>query len=216
MQFKTTILAILFTAFCLPFSAKAQYSFGIKTTANNAWQKYATGNFDPNVNISVWGIGAALTIDKKLSQYFSVAAEPSFMQRGTKCLPGFRDYKDVELTANYLCLPILFKVHYPVFKNKFFVTAELGENVSYFVSGTQKFTFLWGDNPVQKTNLDLKNSPYNRLDFGLDGGLGVSIPIKKSFIDVGFRYYYGLRDVDQNFMSKNRSMGYQMGYRFTL
>jgi hypothetical protein len=216
MQFKIRSIATLCLAFCVLSTTNAQVTFGIKATVNHAWQQYAPNNFDPNVERKVWGYGTAVVIDKQLSKYISVSVEPSFVQRGAKCLPDSRGYKDVTLTANYLCLPILFNARYPLFKNRLFVTAALGENASWFMSGKQVFTFTWGNTEGQTVKLDMKTAGYNRIDIGLDGGFGFSIPIKKGFIDLNMRYYYGLRDVDEDFTSKNRSVAYQLGYRLSL
>jgi hypothetical protein len=44
----------------------------------------------------------------------------------------------------------------------------------------------------------------------------MSVPIKKGFIDANLRYNYGVRDVDKSYVSKNRSVSYQIGYRMSL
>jgi hypothetical protein len=218
MQLKQTIIVLFMVAFCLPFSANAQFTIGIQYTRNHAWQQYKAGTYNTDLDLTVWGNGFAITIDKKLSKYFSVALEPSLIQRGSKCLPGYPPgtYGDVVLKANYFSLPILYKVHYPLFKERIFVTAMIGANPALFVSGTTTFVSNNPKFPDDVFKLGLKNGIYNRLDVGIDGGVGVSVPIKKGFIDANLRYNYGLRDVDKSYISKNRSVGYQIGYRMPL
>jgi Outer membrane protein beta-barrel domain len=219
-MYTRTFLLVFVFATTLAFQAKAQFSIGIKGTRNHAWQRYQKGTYNEATDLTIWGYGASLTLDRQLSKYFSVGIEPNLIQRGSKCEPGFIFsfyYSDVQLVANYVNLPVLLKGHYPIFKNKLCLTAEAGFSGAYFMSGQRVLIPKDTRLAAEKTPLDMKKEVnYNRLDYGFDGGLGLSVPIKKSFIDLNVQYYYGLKDVVKGFESKNRNLAYQLGYRFVL
>jgi hypothetical protein len=218
MQTTKMFIVLIGAALLLPFSANAQITYGIQVTRNHAWQQYKAGTFNEDLDLKVWGYGFAFTIERKLSKYFSVVAEPGIIQRGAKCLPGYPPgtYGDVVLNANYFSLPLLYKARFPLFKEHLFVTAAIGPNTAWFVSGTTTFVSNNPKFPDDVFKLDLKNSGFNRLDVGVDGTVGMSVPIKKGFIDANLRYNYGVRDVDKSYVSKNRSVSYQIGYRMSL
>ena len=210
---------VLLTTMTL-FSAQAQVSVGAKITRNHTWQQYKDGTYDESANLTIWGFGSALTFDKQLSKYVSVSAELGWMQRGSKCMPDFirtPPYSDAQLVVNYLSVPIFLKGHYPILKNRLLITAELGFSGAWMVSGQQILMPSDARIPVVKTKIDMKTqTTYNRMDYGLNTGVGLSLPIKNGFIDANFAYYYGLKDVYKIYVSKNRSIAYQLGYRFVL
>ena len=193
MQAKRTIGLVLFLTTILAFHTKAQFSIGLKGTVNHAWQQYQEGTYNEAANLTIWGYGASVTLDRQFSKYLSVGIEPSWIQRGSKCMPGYilpGNFTDAQLVANYLNLPILLKGHYPIFKNKLSANAEIGFSGAWFMSGKTILTSSDERYPTQKTKLDMKTeTSYNRYDYGLDGGFGLSIPIKKGFIDLNAHYY---------------------------
>ena len=68
----------------------------------------------------------------------------------------------------------------------------------------------------KKINLDKENTNINHFDYGLNAGIGLSIPLKKGFIDVNTRFYQGSKNATTYLDSKNQIVSYQLGYRFVL
>jgi hypothetical protein len=215
------IALVLPLIFMVAFQAKAQFSIGIKAIRNHAWLHYKEGTYNEEANLTIWGYAGAITLDKQFSKYLSVGIEASMIQRGSKCEPDFilsSSYSDAKLVANYLSLPVLLKAHYPILKHKLRVTAEIGGSCAYFLTGQRVLTSKDKTRiPDLKTNLDMKQEVrYNRFDVGFDGGLGLSFPLKRGFIDLNAHYYLGLKNTVKRVESKNRNLAYEFGYRFVL
>jgi hypothetical protein len=47
-------------------------------------------------------------------------------------------------------------------------------------------------------------------------GPGLGVKLGPGFVNLESRYYHGLTDANKNLTSKNRSLGYSLGYRLSL
>jgi hypothetical protein len=218
-----------------PFALKSEFSVGVKATENHTWKHYDASQYRKEVSYSNWHFNPALVLDWRFSKYFSLGIEPTMIQGVCRTYtsqwqegrpniiiewPYGTQPIDIQMNTNYLALPLLLKARFPIFKNNLLISPEFGYSFAWFVSGkrieTPANTALF---PVRETKLNRKNSSdINHYDEGLNVGLGFSIPLKRSFIDVNARYYKGQKDVNkyQFESSKNQIVSYQLGYRVTL
>lgn len=98
---------------------------------------------------------------------------------------------------DYLTFPVLVKASFGK-KVSFFVNA--GPYVGYLLTKTDR-TKVGSEEHIYTT--DLKNSGYNRWDFGIASGIGVAIPIRTYWvISVEARNYSGLMDITEPTVTK--------------
>lgn len=222
---KSIALKILFRFFVLllavagPSQAFSQLILGARITANHNWQKYDEGTNAANADLSVWGMGASVTALYRLSSRFAVGVEPGFVQRGTKCEPGFvLPYPgDAKLVCNFIDLPIVAEASRGLWKDRLLLSGKLGGGVSRLVSGYREISSFNPEVPVDRNELALDNEPQLRCwEKGLMAGLGLGFKLGPGFVNLESRYYHGLTDANKNLTSKNRSLGYSLGYRLSL
>jgi hypothetical protein len=217
----------------IPFQFMSEFSVGIKSNINNAFHYYKATLYRDEVNYSVWQYSAAPVFEWQFLKHLSIGIEPTWIQGVSRSrisdvnirYPGSEiDWINgaepihIQINTNYIALPLLFKARFPIYKNKLLFSSEIGYSFAWFVSGkrieTPANTALFH---VTETKLDNNNSwDINHYDEGLNVGLGLSIPMKRSFIDLNTRYYQGLRNINKTYDSKNQILSYQVGYRFTL
>jgi hypothetical protein len=91
-------------------------------------------------------------------------------------------------TYDYITLPFLVKASFGK-KVKFFVNA--GPYGGFLLSRKRKWV-----SDHETINQKSNTSSYQRLDFGIVGGIGISVPIKKSWmINAEVSNYFGLQDI---------------------
>ena len=117
------------------------------------------------------------------------------------------------LAYDYITSPFLIKASFGK-KVKFFINA--GPYVGFLLSRTKIWTTDTGIVP-SKSNL----GSYKRFDFGAAGGIGVTIPIKKSWmVHAEVRNYYGLQNMNDggidmytNTTDLRLGVVYRLGFR---
>ncbi len=200
-------------------TAFSQFSLGAKITANHNWQKYADGTNAANNDLSVWGMGASVSAMYNLGSHFAVGIEPGLVQRGTKCEPGFvLPYPgDAKLVCNFVDLPIMTSGSLKAWNGRLLFTGKIGGGVSRLVGGYREISSFNPEVPVDRNKLDIREEPQlRRWEKGLQGGLSLGIKAGAGFVYLESRYYHGLTDANKNLLSKNRSMGYSIGYLVSL
>jgi hypothetical protein len=135
------------------------------------------------------GLHAGLWMKAPLGEYFAIQPELMWSSKGTKIgsyrnIPFTQD-GDVRFNLNYIDLPVLAAVTLGP------VSIQAGPYVSYLFNANVKN--LRED---LSTGLvaDLDESDFQRVDYGLAGGLAVDI---KGF-QIGGRYMYGLREIGKS------------------
>ena len=210
--------ALLLLAFG-PGRAFSQIVLGAKFTANHNWQKYAEGTNAANADLSVWGKGASVSALYQLDDHFAIGVEPGLVQRGTKCEPGFiLPYPgDAKLVCNFVDLPIVAEVSWKVWRDRLLFFGKIGGGMSRLVSGYREISSINPEVPVNRNDLVLDNEQQlRRWEKGLQGGVGLGVKAGPGYINFETRYYHGLTDANKFLTSKNRSLGYSLGYRIAL
>jgi hypothetical protein len=183
--------------------------------------------------------GGALTLEVPLSSHFALVVQPGIVSKGTEryvepyttttsggtqvclCLGNVcfcsggsttRHYEGYTYTRRltYLGSPILLKTS---FRSKGATPYILtGPSVGYLLSAKYNAVYDDGDTSENTDKDDLKS-----FDFGLAGGLGLSIPVgKKSWAFIEGQYHLGLTKIYDSGTStaKNRAILINAGLTF--
>lgn len=210
--------ALLLLAFG-PGRAFSQIVLGAKFTANHNWQKYAEGTNAANADLSVWGMGASAYVLYQMNSHFAIGVEPGLVQRGTKCLPGYiLPYPgDAKIVCNFIEMPIVGEASWKVWQDRLLLFGRVGGGLSRAVGGYQEISSLNPEVPVRRSDLVIKDEPWiNKWEKGIQAGLGLGVKAGPGYISLETRYYQALNDFSERTESKNRSLGYSLGYRIAL
>ncbi|MFN5171192.1 MAG: porin family protein [Cyclobacteriaceae bacterium] len=225
---KTTLLLMLMGIACVGFAQPTLIPRLGLTLSNTSAEEEAGLNKKMTVGFSL-GVGLEFNVHPMVS----IQPELSYVQKGFglefgQAIPDpdlpFTLSVDNQTHINYLELPVLVKF-YPnpetksVYllggpslafglggKNKASIsTSALGQSFNVTVSGDVKF----GDPPASYNPLEDTEIYFdNRIDFGLQGGLGVLIA-KKIVLEA--RYNLGFSNLVENENSKNRVIHFSVG-----
>ena len=202
-------------------TSMAQLSVGVKGTGTlNTISGTAAAGSEKEMT---FGYGFGALVNYGFSRTFSIQPEVLYLQKGGKTVSKTTD-DYIQLTANYLEIPILAKVQFG--GEKFKGYAVLGPYASYWVGGKSKSTIL-GTESNESINFDndLNDDGYkqNRIDIGISGGVGMQYAIGRGNIFLDARYGFGLSDMnkyktapDGYKKQSNRSAQLSLGYAFRL
>lgn len=210
-----SLLILLGLVFLLPLSG--QTTLGVKTHYGTAWQEYGElpiNGFDQRID----GYGVSAELSLSLSNKIRLNISPGYVRRGAACEPGFISLnpfigaQDATLYSNYIELPVVLQLEWPV-AEKFSIVTKLGGGAAYMLSGYREVLFFDLTQPMERQDLDFDNeSTLNRFDFGLHGGLGVNYNFGPAKLQLLGNYYHGLLDVTDTNTSQNRALGIELGY----
>ena len=212
-----TCLISLFSCLFLVNNIQAQLTFGIQGSYQNAWQDYGD-DFDGNGQ-KIKGYSTSLLAYYTVGNNIELGTEPGYVRRGAACEPGFfidNPYLsgDATLYANYLTAPVFVKTRKSIFKGSLDIFVKGGGGPSWLVDGYRQLDLEWGpadDTQIQDINFD-EETNLRRLDVGLNAGAGFEVRLGPGAVQFSYEYYHSLRDMNEEMTSKNRSMGYALGY----
>lgn len=151
-------------------------------------------NVDGEKSKTSFQAGLGVNIQTGLSN-FSVQPEVNFISKGTKIKNGFGSQT---YNFNYIEIPVLAKYSFgPVYVNA-------GPSIGFLMGKNDKIKSAYG-----KTK---------SVDFGLQMGAGIAIPVGPGKVIVDGRYNLGLSNIsDENGMNvKNRGFAISLGYAIPL
>ena len=170
-----------------------------------------------------FGYQFGATVNYGFSDIFSLQPEVVFIQKGGKASSTTTD-DYAQLSANYLEVPVLAKAQFGGEKFKGFVV--LGPYAGYWAGGKNKTSVLGTES---KESIDFDNDidddgyKQNRIDLGINGGLGMQYALGRGNIFLDARYGFGLFDMNKyktepdGYRSQsNRSVEVSLGYMFRL
>lgn len=210
----------------IPFHLKSVFSLGFKVNLNTIFWKDNLSNFTNHSYNSANTIGLTSMVEWQFLKHLSIGIEPAYLRNSFDNYKSIKDYFErfqpdcgnglpqyLAFNADYFALPIMLKARFPIFKNKALISSEIGWSNQWLVSSSviKNTDFLQYEGYEE-----FVKSSINSFDHGLNVGVGLSIPLKKGFIDVNTRYYTGGKDVTQLYDSKTQILTYQLGYRFIL
>ncbi|RYE57735.1 MAG: PorT family protein [Sphingobacteriales bacterium] len=182
--------------------------FGIKAGLNLA-NLYVDDVKDENFKA---GFNAGLFAKLPVTRGFSIQPELLYSNKGAKLSYDagiFGGEGEYRFNLHYVELPVLAVIN--VVKN---LNIHAGPYVSYLAGAN--ITRVNDDNEVNDIT-DLKADNFNRIDYGLAGGIGLDF----QNLTVGARYNYGLREIGESGLSgqitknsKNSVINVYLGFAF--
>ena len=151
-------------------------------TAGLTWRYYGQQRF-------VGGFGIDLEF---LQQGFSLATNASMVEEK-------KDYRYYTRNVNSIVLPIVWQPHFYLFRNHVRVYLEAAATFSYHLSSTYENEEAKASGAADwKGDYSFKLPRDNRWGYGLAGGGGIALLIRRFEINVRARYYFGLSDIVRN------------------
>lgn len=204
MKRKTLLTLLLPAALAVCAPARAQHTFGV-----TAGYGMATATFDPPQEMkALWGIYTAGVSwryygPQRFVGGFGIDLE--YLQQGFSFAPNASavedkaDYVYYTRHVNTLMLPIVWQPHFYILHRRVRVYFEAAATFSCHLSSTFRNELArdrgqsgWeGDYPF-------KLPRDNRWSYGLAGGGGIALLIRRFELNVRARYYYGFGDVLRN------------------
>lgn len=182
-------------------SAHAQHYIGAKVG-------YGSGSvriFPPQETGMLWGMysgGVSWKYYSKEKYVGGVQVDLEFMQKGYKQdMPYAPMPEDTTTTyhrfVNSVQMPLIWQPHVYLFNRSLRVFLNLGLVFSYNIDSRYEWTSQT-DGLIEKGTHDMILVRDNRWGYGLCGGFGMSVLIKRFEIMAEGRYYYGYSDVLKN------------------
>jgi len=222
-------LVLLFFISVMSFMAVAQRTyephFDIGGKAGVTFSKMAfTPGIEQSMNMGMTvGVAARYTEEK----FFGLIGELKIEQRGWK--ESFDETSFAySRTLTYIQLPLLTHIYFGSDRFKGFI--NLGPSVGYMIGSSVSSNFDY-DNPgavegfpIENRHINQMSMPIkNKFDYGILGGAGVELILKKKHsILLEGRYYYGLGNIfssrkkDEFSASRGNSIEITLGYMFRI
>lgn len=185
-------------------------------------------SFSPSIRQKMLqGMMMGVTFRYTEERNFGLIAEFNLEQRGWK--EDFEEHPfDYSRTLTYLHIPVMTHIYFGGRKVKGFV--NLGPSVSYMIASKINANFDYNDIksvagfPLQNRMTEQLYTPIkNKMDYGINGGLGMEYFInKRNSIMLEARLYYGLGNIfpaaKADTFAASRSMCIQasLGYMFRI
>lgn len=186
-------------------------------------------SFSPKVSQSMLpGVMAGVVARYTEEKLFGLIAELNVEQRGWR-----EKYDDgmtfsYSRTLTYIQIPLLTHIRFGSDRFKGFV--NLGPEIGYMLGDHISANFNWRDitnvngyPQGYRTNRQLEMQVENRFDYGISGGLGMELILKRRHsIMLEGRFYYGLGNIfhsaKKDFFSASRGMSIEItaAYLFRL
>ena len=216
MKASKLLLIILFSL--IAFQVSSQSSFGIRCGYIKAWQNYGDVIIPDDAIIHVNRFQVSVLAYVDLNDHISIGIEPGFTQRGAACIPGsiFLSLPEIEskLLLNYAELPLMISDKLSIYKDKLEIFGKAGYGISRVQKAIRVDEFPGTGIPSERIKLPVSDPlVIRRLDNGWYAGAGISYNFGVNQLFLESNFYYGLRNVDPWFTSKNRSLHLGLGYR---
>lgn len=211
MTMKKITIAVLTIFSALSFEgALAQHTLGF-----TAGYGMATSRFDPKQEMkAMWGVytgGFSWRYygEQRFVGGFGIDLE--FLQQGysfaqnASVVEEQKDYLYYSRHINSVMLPIVWQPHFYLFRNHIRVYFEAAATFSYMFSSTYENQEAKSTEGAKwKGDYDYKLARDNRWGYGLAGGGGIAVLIRRFELNFRARYYFGLSDAVR---SRNKYSG---------
>lgn len=214
---------LLATLFLLGWTVQAQVYLIPKAgiTSSNVNFDQDLANQKSNMGF-VGGLGISFPITS--DNFIAIQPEILYIQKGYKADAGVLAFNNdnTRVNYNYLEVPLLLKVNFGEDAFKAFVNG--GPSFGYALGGrarsdNQDSKIKFGDDAPTSDVTYLNPDNYNRLDIGIQFGVGAGIAAGPGDLTLEARYGIGLTDFnnisgapDSQNKSKNRVIALMLGY----
>ncbi len=220
---KNFSVSFVFLFVIMAFSAKAQFSIGVKGGYTRAWEDYGENRvlLPEDAKIHVHRFNLSLSVYRQLGKHWQIGLEPGYAGRGAACVPGWEFYQpvpvfrgDTRFRLNYLEMPLMFRFEQSFGGGKVYAFASAGYGFSYLISGFREVVDL--DTGAKVSTVDIAEE-LTRWEHGPYGSLGFGFPVKEHIrCFLAATYYRGLVNVDPFNPSQARALNVDLGFAFSL
>lgn len=219
---KATLLLALVAMMAMGTTASAQLSFSVKAGLNATSMKWETETqkYEPGYLL---GFNAGVGMEIGLTDILALEVDALFSRKGCKnertgAITGTK-YQDV-FSLYYVDIPVNLKAYFLTLGNDLRLYAQVGPYVGFGLFGKTKFTTESSDG--KRTNKqtrdfnwgDTSNDDYRRLDWGVDGGIG----LEYDKLSVGVIWWQGLANVAAIQTGKSKTshhgLSVELGWKF--
>lgn len=219
---KATLFLALMGLMAMVTTASAQLSFSLKAGVNATTMKWETETlkYEPGYLL---GFNAGFGMELGLTDILALEVDALFSRKGCKnestgAITGTK-YQDV-YSLYYVDIPVNLKAYLFTLGSDLKFFAHVGPYAGFGLFGKTKFTtespdgkstnkqtrnFNWGDT---------SNDDYRRLDWGLDGGVG----LEYDKLSVGVIWWQGLANVAAVQTGKSKTshhgLSVELGWKF--
>lgn len=205
MRIRKIMTALLLLAAAFSWrGAQAQHTLGF-----TAGYGMASSRLDPQQETKgIWGIyTGGLTWRYYGTQRFAggFGVDLEFLQQGFSFAPNAstiedkKDYRYYTRHINSVMLPIVWQPHFYMFRNHVRVYLEAAATFSYQFSSTYQNDVAKDAGQANwKGDYPYKLARDNRFGYGLAGGGGIALLIRRIELNFRVRYYFGLSDAVRN------------------
>ncbi len=198
-----------------------------------------------NKNMTGFTAGVGFQVPVGKNNRFSFQPELLYVQKGSRLHysgeyrtismddPMLNDDGSIEISTktvvNYLEMPLLGRVGFGSEPFKFFVTAGpsvgyalngryLWKMSPYSIDGNAKGRILYKKEPENNNGDDAYRDParYNRVDVGIQGGVGCGLAAGPGVLQFEARYGFGLTPEFKGGTDANRVLAFTLGYAIPL
>jgi len=210
------MLASLILLLTCSVTGFAQWQVGIQVGYVKAWEEYRV-ELPEDARIHVEGFRLGATVYRPIGQSLSVGVEPSYVQRGAACEPGFIVFnRDTKLFLDYLELPLLAQYSQQLFSPRLEAIVGAGYSLGYLLSANRQVFDLGSGSILSDDDLDIPNSSMRRIDHGFRAAVGLNYHFSTFSITARYARFYAMTDVDRELTSRNREMSLNLGISTTL
>ncbi len=153
---------------------------------NNTTNKYGFGI----------GIFHSWFYPKKFNLTFGFEYNKTNQKKDCISAGRFSHYEDITYTINTISFPLLIRINFGKNIRLFFETGASLDIVCNVKRKGKMITCYPNENNIleyEEKNIDNKATGFASTDFGLIGGIGIKIPVKKVEIIFKTDYHYGLK-----------------------
>ena len=218
-----------FRSTMFPSEAVSRFSVGLFGGVDNNTHVVNVGYATDMKYTSMGGTTAGIAAVWHPTGWFALRADAAWVQKNYRLDRDsyYVSFVYTESTNNYLSVPIAAEISFGrtfrlvtrlgVYAGYWLSGQRVGQNlsVSYLISGDESYTYF-----DEEYSFDDERD--NRFDAGLDFGVGLRLAIaKKIDLSVDLHWYYGLTDVQKNYMTNlnpryNTTRALQFGVAYWL
>ncbi|MEP7268473.1 MAG: outer membrane beta-barrel protein [Saprospiraceae bacterium] len=222
---KTKLFTFLMITASLPLFSQNGLEISVGPGFTNITLNGLNKSLRPHTDLHP-GIQASVLYNQMIGEGFSIAAGVSYKQKGFIISESMNTTilniplklgVSAATTINYAELPITLKYTLPS-ENGVKISAYAGPSVGYALDGNIRTRAnMLIDLNISKTNLDLTDPIYNRVELGANMGIGAALPMRSGNLVVGIQYNQGFSRVIDNtlldFKARNYGFGASIGYK---
>lgn len=219
---KATLIVALMGLMAMVTTASAQLSFSLKAGLNATNMKVVTETLEIKPGYLL-GFNAGFGMELGLTDILALEVDALFSRKGCKIentIPVLNLKTQDVYSMYYVDIPVNLKAYFLTLGSDLRLYAQAGPYVGFGLFGKRKYSTASADNTQEVKNTqdfnwgDTGSDDYRRLDWGIDGGLG----LEYDKLSVGVIWWQGLANVAAVQTGKSKTshhgLSVELGWKF--